>query len=337
MFRGCVPILTACLSLSCSETERSRERGNAAAEKTGPRVMIVSFDGLRPDAISRERMPHLQELIDGGSYQATALCEMPSITMPNHATMVTGLTTLNHGVLFNFHEEGRIRSRTIFDEACAANVASGFFATKKKLEYLCAGTDAKVREIEPRLSDLADSVSKAIRDHDLHLLFVHFGEPDGAGHAHGWMTEEYLDAASASDASFGRILDALVEEGVRDQTVIIVTADHGGHDKVHGFDIPEDRLIPFVVNGPGIAVGRKLCGQVRQMDVAATALHLLGLPREFARDGRVVNEAFADAPAIPCDEPAIAFSACGAIPVLFYAPLIVAFMRRALTFPRPKR
>jgi len=76
-----------------------------------------------------------------------------------------------------------------------------------------------------------------------------------------------------------------------DDTLIIVTSDHGGHDSTHGENIPEDMTIPWVISGPGVVPG-ELTTQVYTMDTAATAAFALGLPIPAEWDGIPVYETF---------------------------------------------
>ncbi len=290
------------------------------------RVMIVSFDGLRPDAISEASAPTLWSLIESGSYQPAALAEIPAVTLPNHSSMLTGLAILSHGVFINVTAPGRIEHPTVFDVSREHSVSSGFFVNKGKLGYLCADGDADFRRIKGDVDVIADECAVAIRDNDLRLVFLHFGEPDGAGHAHGWLSDPYMAQVTRADAALRRILDVMDDRGIREETLLIITADHGGHDKTHGFPIPDDQHVPFILNGPGIAEGRRLTTEIHPMDVAAIALAYLELPMTIARDGRVIVEAQIDfSPTVDdIDEPALLFtSICGPMPWFFMTATLV--------------
>lgn len=303
--------------------------GRTAEVVAARRVLLVSCDGLRPDAIPLATTPVMQRLIDTGSHQFMALAELPPVTLPNHTSMVTGLSIQHHGVLFNSAMPGRVSSRTIFDVAKSANLSVGFFANKGKLSFLCEEGSVDAWRIVGDVDDLATEVVNAVAAMDLRLMFVHFGEPDGAGHREGWMSEPYLTQVGRVDAALGRILDALEAKGVLSETLVIVMSDHGGHGKTHFLNIPEDRFIPFILNGPGIAAGRSLCEQLRTMDAAATALGFLGLPIDTAADGRVVSEAAVDFVQPQCTEPMpmLGFP-CGPLPILLIAPMMVAVILR---------
>lgn len=294
-----------------------------------PRVLIVSFDGLRPDAITAATAPTLTDLIASGSYDAAALAEIPAVTLPNHLCMVTGLTILNHGVLANFDLPGRTQHTTIFDAAEAAGLRTAYFATKSKLAYLCNEGETDAWDIESDVDTLADIAAGAIADTAFDLVFLHFGEPDGTGHAHGWMSDPYLEKVTSTDAAFARVLTALDNSGARDETLIIVTADHGGTGRTHGFPIATDQHVPFILSGPQVAVGRELDARLRPMDVAATALGFLGVDAEFARDGRFVSAAFETSAAdeIEPDPNALLAFPCGPLPLFFVGVMAVGLYR----------
>jgi len=285
-----------------------RAEPSAAGASPRPRVILISCDGLRPDAIEVSDAPHLQRLSQTGHYRAACLAEVPSITLPNHTSMLTGLGIFKHGVVLNTDIPGRIKKATVLDVARAGGLRTGFFIGKSKLGFLCREGEADVWQYDGNMAALTDAIVAAIREADLDLMFVHFREPDGAGHAHGWMSEPYLDAVAEVDAAIGRILSAAAETEVAGGTVLILTADHGGHERTHGFSIPEDRHVPFIIHGadyPAAAIE----GEVRVMDMGATALHLLGLPTDIAVDGRailppaVADEVAGDVPTMPVGVP----------------------------------
>jgi predicted AlkP superfamily pyrophosphatase or phosphodiesterase len=64
-------------------------------------VVVVSIDGLRPDAITTFRAPTLQRLMREGSYTLSGRTIDPSKTLPSHTSMLTGQPPERHGVLWN--------------------------------------------------------------------------------------------------------------------------------------------------------------------------------------------------------------------------------------------
>ncbi len=303
------------------------------------RVLIISSDGLRPDAIDMTETPNLDRLIATGSYTPTCQAQFPCVTLPNHASMTTGLSIPHHGVTANIKIEGRIEKTTIFDVAAKAGIGVGFFHNKDKLGYLCTQDQATVWSFSPDVDLLAETVVAAIEAEDMPLMFVHFGEPDGMGHREGWLSEPYLGQVTRVDRAIGWILDALDKKGVLDQTVVIVTADHGGHEKTHFLPLPFDQNIPWIASGPGIVEGHRIEAKLNTVDTAATALYVLGLPTDSAADGKVVEEAFVGVEPKKTEgeeaEPAADSRGCGPFALLaLIAVPVIAFLAWKTREPR---
>jgi len=126
---------------------------------------------------------------------------------------------------------------------------------------------------------------------DFGVLFIHFGTTDGMGHVYGWMSSQQFSVLYRADEALGNLLAELDARGLRDETWIIITADHGGHDTTHGSSLSEDMTIPWIVSGPGVQP-KVLTTQVYTMDTAATATFMLGLPIPPEWDGVPIYEAF---------------------------------------------
>ena len=135
------------------------------------------------------------------------------------------------------------------------------------------------------------------------FVFFHFQDPDAAGHALGWSADPaspYAAALKRVDTQIGNILDMLRNSpALNGKTTVILTSDHGGHNKTHGdTKNPLDYTIPFYVWGAGVDAGADLYAlnpasrsapeapanpsysgpqPVRNGDAANLALTLLGL------------------------------------------------------------
>lgn len=205
----------------------------------------------------------------------------------------------------------------MFDVAHDRGVRTALFAEKDKFRFLVrtwdrqhgaddvTGTDEGRDKIDTAdigpAADLVDEVNEAVLRPGPGLVFWHLAGPDAAGHADGWLTPEYLDAVREADRHIGRILAALdADRGLAARTTIILTADHGGPrgERDHSdATLPANYRIPFIAWGRGVAAGADLYAldptrsdpggdrpdytgaqPVRNLDVADTALSLLGLP-----------------------------------------------------------
>jgi len=262
------------------------------------RVLIVSFDGLRPDAIAEAEMETVLSLMQTGAYTFGAQTIMPSSTLPSHASMLVGTCPEKHIVRWNQYvpENGFAIGSDLFDLAHAAGLRTVMVVGKEKLRQITepASTDyfAFVDETD-KIEDQFTIEQLAIQQilQGFNLMFVHFPSGDLAGHDHGWMSYKQLKKYHIDDESFGYILGALKNHGMYESTLIIVTADHGGHDTTHGTNMLEDMTIPWIVSGAGVRP-MQLTTQVLTTDTAATAAFALGLPIPPEWDGVPVTEAF---------------------------------------------
>ena len=257
------------------------------------RVLILSIDGLRPDVISMAPMPNLQKLMQSSAYSLGAQTVYPSVTLVSHASMLTGLCPAKHGVNWNDYipENGLAEGTDLFDVAHAAGLETWMFVGKKKLKQLTDSTSLTgFVKGSDRDSELTDQLLEEFPE-DFGVLFVHFATVDGMGHEYGWLSPEQLSVAFRADESLGRILSELDARNLRNETLVIITADHGGHDTSHGSRMPEDMTIPWFATGPGIRPG-PLATTVHTMDTAATAAFALGLELPSEWDGVPVYEAF---------------------------------------------
>lgn len=105
---------------------------------TGPaqHVLIISVDGLRPDAIAAAPAPVLSSLMEQGASAAQAETIRPSITLPSHTSMLTGLDFKNHGVVWNNYRPGHIPHPTVFSVSASAGCSTAMLFAKDKFHYL---------------------------------------------------------------------------------------------------------------------------------------------------------------------------------------------------------
>ena len=97
----------------------------------------------------------------------------------------------------------------------------------------------------------------------------------------------YLEQLERTDLAVGTILDALPA----DATVLLLS-DHGGHDRIHGTDVPEDMTIPWMIAGPNIRSGHTIESPVTLIDTAPTLARVLGIKPDPEWEGQCVEEVF---------------------------------------------
>ncbi|HYW10332.1 MAG TPA: alkaline phosphatase family protein [Longimicrobium sp.] len=261
-------------------------------------VVVISIDGLRPDAIEASGARNLQRMMEEGAYSLQARTIQPSRTLPSHTSMITGVQPAVHGITWNDEQvdaQGRVRVATMFDMADSAHLHTAAFFGKAKFRHLIHG-DAPDEVEAPRGLEvvlaprITQDVIQYLRFNQPDLLFVHLADPDIAGHSAGWMSMPYRWAVRRADAAVEQIRRQAVATFGGD-VVVIVTADHGGHGRDHGTTAEEDVLIPWIVWGPTVETGR-IAERIDTFDTAATALWILGVPVPARWEGRPVATAF---------------------------------------------
>lgn len=232
-----------------------------------PQVVVISVDGLRPDALTQT--PHIHVLAERGAVDWAAQTLFPPATLPAHAAMLTGLP--DHGVTWNDYRAEKIDLTTFLDLTAEAGYRTAMVVGKEKLHQLHHNETVEYSFMHEGDRSVIDEALRLLDD-GVEVLFVHLPNTDYFGHSEGWMSETYLRELGNTDVQIGRLLAALDEN-----TFVILTSDHGGHGMVHGADIPEDMTIPWIIAGPGIDPGTTL-DDVRVSQTAATVLAALGLP-----------------------------------------------------------
>ena len=259
------------------------------------RVLIISYDGMRTDAIAEAPMNNLLGLMKTGAYNLTSARTIayPS-TSPSHASMLSGFCMEQHGMIYDryFIYMGYSKGVDIFDLAQTAGMKTVMLVSKAKLRQLAEPETTDVYEVRYGESAVGKEAVAQI-EQGFDLMFIHFAGADLRGHKYGWMSGEYLKVLRQGDEALGNILTALNENGLRDSTLIIITADHGGHDKNHVGLVIEDYRIPWIASGPGIA-SVEITTPMQTMDTAATAAYALGLPLQPDWAGIPVYEAFGE-------------------------------------------
>jgi Uncharacterized proteins of the AP superfamily len=273
------------------------------AEAKADYAIVITIDGLRPDAISKSDVPNIKSLLNNGSYSLEAQTVLPSKTIPAHTSLVTGLTPERHGKTLNLWARNvmdYVGVDTIFKIAKEHGLKSAMFVGKDELEYVAKPGSVDHFESTSRaptsIEDITSRFSSYFEKEKPELVFIHFPEPDLTGHSKGWLSEDYIKALEGVDRAVGRVLESLRKVGVYKNAFIVITADHGGHGYGHGSSSPEDMTIPWIAFGKGVKRGYKIKKDVFIYDTAPTILFTLGIKPPKTWDGKSVEEIFGTGP-----------------------------------------
>ncbi len=272
------------------------------------RVVVVSVDGLNPDAITQlgeTRTPMFHLMMREGAWTFNARTEVEqSLTLSNHTSMLTGRridkTRGGHGVTW---DDDRLRPRTVqaaaghpvasvFSRLEGAGLSTAMFATKTKFSLYPRSWPAIDRSLI--LLDQRQLRRKAggdLSDTTRAFTFVHFSAPDLAGHTSGWMSPAYLTAVRKTDRQIDRLFSVLFRDPAeRDHTLLIVTSDHGGQGRGHADPRRlADYRIPFLVMGGGVPAGVDLYDLNPAYADPGTTRPGYAAPRQPIRNGDVGN------------------------------------------------
>jgi predicted AlkP superfamily pyrophosphatase or phosphodiesterase len=283
--------------LICAGCAHSKPAPSAARSKTSraQHVFIVSFDGGKPAVMRESEMPTLFDMVQNGAVTWTAQTVRPSITLVSHTSMLTGVQPAKHKITWNDWQpkRGLVTVPTVFSLAHRAGFKTALFAGKEKFRHLdLPGSLDKFAVPGYYAKDVAAAAAPYIIAEKPNLTFIHFADSDGAGHEFGWGSAEQKKAFADADAALKVVRDAVKKAGIENTSTFILSADHGGHDKTHGTDSPEDMCIPWIAWGANVKPHFWIQDDVSTCDTAATALWLLGVPVPDDFDGKPVTSAF---------------------------------------------
>jgi choline-sulfatase len=300
---------------------------------TARHVVLVTIDTLRADRLATYggaagTTPHLDRIAREGAFAAAATAHVP-LTRPSHASLFTGLLPWQHGIRDNISPAdlppGPLLAEVFKGHgfATAAFVSSMVLSPQAGLgrgfdlfdDRLATAPGMRFINTLQRRGDL--TLREATRwieaNHSrgrffvwLHLYDPHDPYEPPEPYASRFRDRPYDGEVAYADGLVGQLDDTLARLGLRDQTLLVLTSDHGEGlgehgETLHGFFVYQTTLsVPLVVRGPGIAPGTRVAGTVGLADLYPTLPGLVGLslPAEAKPTGRSLVAAFRGAAAM---------------------------------------
>lgn len=278
--------------------------GANAQVKNVKHVVLIGCDGLGAYAIPDAQMPHLKKLMETGASSLQARSVLPSSSAVNWASMLMGAGPTEHGYTEWGSKTPEIPSVTttkygifpsifsvIRDQKPNAKTAViyswpgiGPLVEKDAISIVVPGNDKD--------DFCADTTASIIKREKPYFTFVHFDEPDHTGHEIGHRTPAYYEQLKKVDERIGKIVQAVKDAGIEKETIIIVSADHGGTGKGHGGKTLDEVQIPWVINGPGVKKNHQIKEVIITYDTAATLAWIMGLKAPQSWRGKAVSDSF---------------------------------------------
>ena len=250
------------------------------------KTILILVDGMRPDSLTD--IKNAEKIISNSTYTMNAETVFPSVTLPCHISLFHSVTPQRHGTTPNTYMpqvrpiNGLCEVLKQADKKCAIfynweeirdvsrpnSLTHSCFYAGRRIGYLEAG------------EKLTDELIEYAKEYEPDFTFLYLGYTDWAGHKYGWMSEEYLQSMQSSWDNIEKIMTEL-----GDNYTYIITADHGGHDRTHGSEMPEDMLIPVIICGENFEKG-KVIENVNIMDIAPTITRLLSTEPDEEWEGK---------------------------------------------------
>ena len=257
------------------------------------KVILISVDGMRPDGFLACGNPFIHDMMRRSYHTLTGQTVLPSVTLPCHMSLFHSVPPQRHGITTNLYLPMARPVDGLFEQLGRKNAVSAMYYGWEPLRDVARpGTLTFAQYIhsyseESTDTALTNAALSRIEQSKPDFVFLYMVETDEkGGHDNGWMSDEYLRRISVAVDNIRRVL-----ERCADEYTVIVTADHGGHDRTHGTDLPEDTTIPMFYFGRDFEPGKRFEGG-SILDIAPTIAALMGADASPEWEGSPVIDSF---------------------------------------------
>lgn len=233
------------------------------------RVLVIGLDGFGAEGYKIAKHPNIDALVADGTLSLTTRPVMPSVTMPNWTSHLSGAGPEEHGVVNNNwtidkHElqaieadqEGFYPSIFKLLKDQVPNVKTAFYYNWANL---IKSFNQKYLD-EVSFEDNFGYINNYKKAHDFivknqkepTMAFLYTVHIDHAGHDHKWLSPQYITAIQEADVEIGKLLNQLKVENLYNDTHFILIADHGGIPTGHGGVSMSEMQVPWGATGPQI-------------------------------------------------------------------------------------
>jgi predicted AlkP superfamily pyrophosphatase or phosphodiesterase len=243
-------ILLAAIVIALVACAPQATRQPLHTDRSAP-LLLISIDGFRPDYLNRGLSPTLSQFAREGVRAEGMQPAFPSLTFPNHYTLVTGLYPDHHGIVANTMEDPAIpgvrflsKGDTAGDERWWDEATpiwnSADRAGLRTATMFWPGSDAPIHGLHPdywrafdKTVSPAQRVDQVLAWLDLpaaqrpRFITLYFDAVDHVGHEHGPDSPEVNAAIVEVDAALAKLRDGLAQRGLSNAINIVIVSDHG--------------------------------------------------------------------------------------------------------------
>lgn len=279
-----------------SEVSDESSKEDDTVKSVYKHVIVIGVDGAGA-FFKQSETPNIDKIFENGAITYKALTENPSISAQSWGSLMHGITNNYHGLT------NAIVANTPYP---LDSPFPSFFKVVRdnnkdaKLASFCNWNPINVGIVEDEIgvykfggvndSSICNAVCYYVADKAPELVFVQFDEADGVGHSVGYNTPQHFAKIKEIDALIGKIYDAYEKKGIIDETLFIVTADHGGNGKNHGGYTDGEKYIMFAAAGKTVEKGE--IGEMAIRDTASVVLHAFGYEQPESWTSRVPSGLF---------------------------------------------
>lgn len=271
-------------------------------EYTYKYVVIVGVDGAGAFFKDAET-PNLDEIFADGAVTYEAITSTPSISAQCWGSMLHGVLAEIHGLTNNIAGNQPYPSDSLFpsifsvirEQMPDASLASFCNWNPINIGIIEEGIDVykdsdtvDALVIEKAYTYVKDQVNGGSAAPT--LLFIQLDEADGAGHSFGFGKDDQLKKITEQDALIRQLYDTYADLGLIEDTLFIVTADHGGFEQNHGGTT--DTEMNIMVAAAGKTVENGTIGDMEVRDIAGIVAYALGLEQPESWTARVPSGLF---------------------------------------------
>ncbi len=267
--------------------------GKAPQKDLASHVIVIGLDGWGTWCMEKGEAPFIKSMMEEGSWTLNKRTMRPSISGTNWAAMMNGTPVEFSGITGNenhptftpilltehnaqptfFHVMRQVRPEAETGVVCEWGDFLNYADT------LCLSYYKRIEDPEAHPDAIVEESVKYIKEKKPAIAFIHIDALDHMGHAYGQGSAEYYAELPLVDDRVRRIVEGVKEAGIYEDSIIILTSDHGHYGTGHGGDTDLEIATPLVVFGKGVRKNHQITEPVIQMDIAATVAQVFHLPQ----------------------------------------------------------
>lgn len=273
------------------------------------RVIMIALDGISVEGYQKANTPNLDALMAEGALSLTTRVAMPSVTLPNWTSHLTGSGPEQHGVVNNGWKidkfvlpavetdtEGYYPSVFTILKEEMSEIKTAFYYNWINLFYPYNKKyfdEVSYLEKDEYIPNYQKAINFIVRNQDKPtVVFLYSVHTDHAGHRHKWMSPEYIHSIEEADVQIGKFINEMKEKGLYKDTHFMFLSDHGGINNGHGGVTTNEMIVPWGITGPKIKKGFKIEEPNNTVNTASVILRLFKIKQPLSWTGEVPESIF---------------------------------------------